>query len=429
VGLIFHSRSIRVLLWALVLAAAAQAQPFEQMRRHTVRILVVVLDANNQRISGWGGSGYVIADGNHVVTNWHVCCDRVDPNRGQEASRRIGVFIEPDKPVLAETIWNSMKKDLAVIRLSVPSGRPAVTFAPRSLTSEGQRVFALGFPGAGDALTDEAGRAEVKIADGIISAAVRGNPDRPLLAGTALYQTTITTNPGNSGGPVFDECGRVVATHSSSATQGVGVKFSIQADELLSELGALGLKVDVADAVCSTGPAPAEPRDPTYDYLLIGGQAATALLALAAIGVAVTRRGRDYVKKVTTSYRRGGPPPLPRKQQGKTAFKPVLKGIAGYYSGTVLELEGGSFTLGRDARASNLVFPPDTGNVSRRHCTIHFDAALDRFVLEDSWSTNGTFLDTGEQLTPGQEYELKPGDRFYVGSRDNTFEVTKEDPR
>jgi hypothetical protein len=412
----------RSLLFALVVTQALQAQPFDQMRRHTVRISVTLFDPSGRPFTGWGGSGYVIADSKHVVTNWHVCCSPNDPRRGQETSRRMMVFIEPDKPVAAETVWSSMKKDLAVIRLAVASGRPAVTFAPRSITSEGQRVFALGFPGAANHMTDEAGKAEVKIADGIISAAVRGNPDRPLLAGTALYQTTITTNPGNSGGPVFDECGRVVATHSSSAPESVGVKFSIQVDELLPELGPLSLNVDVANARCA--PAGPSPRDPTYDYLIIGGQAATAVLALAAIGMAATRRGRDYVKKVTTSYRRGGPPPLPRKKS-----KPVLKGIGGYYSGTVLELEDQTFTLGRDSRASNLVFPPDTDNVSRRHCSVHYDPLLDRFVVEDSWSTNGTFLDNGEQLAPGQTHELKSGQRFYVGDRQNMFEVTTEDER
>jgi hypothetical protein len=415
--------SARVAVSTLLLAVAASTQPFDRMKRQTVQIRVRIADSSGRVITGWGGSGYVIGDARHIVTNWHVCCSPADPRSGQEAARKIEVFLTPSLAVPAETVWNSIEKDLAVIRIDRDSGRPAAAFAPRSITSDGQRVFALGFPGAADVMTDEAGRAEVKIADGIISASVRGNPSRRLLANTLLYQTTISTNPGNSGGPVFDECGRVVATHSSSAPGSVGVKFSIQIDELLPALRTLGLKPDVAGERCSVGTVPPE-RDPTYDYLILGGQAATALLALAAIAMAATRRGRDYVKRVTTSYRKGGPMPAPR---GKG--RPVLKGVSGYYNGTVLELEDETFTFGRDSRAANLVFPADTGNVSRRHCSIRYDPMLERFILEDSWSTNGTYLENGEQLTAGQPYELKSGDRFYVGCRDNTFEVSTEGRR
>ena len=49
------------------------------------------------------------------------------------------------------------------------------------------------------------------------------------------------------------------------------------------------------------------------------------------------------------------------------------------------------------------------------------------FVIEDLGSTNGTFLDTGERLPPGQPRDLRSGERFYVGDLRNQFEVRMEE--
>ena len=104
--------------------------------------------------------------------------------------------------------------------------------------------------------------------------------------------------------------------------------------------------------------------------------------------------------------------------------KPVLKGVAGYYAGSTLELNGEPLTLGRDARASNLVLPSEAGAVSQRHCTVSWDG--NRFLIEDCWSTNGTFLLSGEKLDPGGQRPLAAGERFYLGDQENVFEVNFE---
>lgn len=407
----------------LLLATAAQAAPpIEEMMRSTVQFRLSAYNADGRRLVSWGGSGYIIGDGRHVVTNYHVCCDPdIKPDEWPphvpfaEAARTIEIAIEKDQWVPASVVWHSAAKDLGIVRLNVDSGRPPVTFAPRRFVSEGMHVWALGFPGAADTMTDEEGAKKVKVSDGVVSAVTRTRTDRRILAGAEVYQTNLSTNPGNSGGPVFDDCGRVIATHSHS-TRADGVKWEVQADELIEELPALSITVKVAESGCA---AETSGGRGNWDYVILAGQFATAVLALAAIVMVSTRRGRDYVKKVTTSYRHGGPGPAPAKG------RPVLKGLSGFYSGTVLELGFETFTIGRDTRTANLVFPPDAG-VSRRHCSVRFDAALHRFVLEDTWSTNGTFLENGEPVTPGKPYELKAGTRFYLGNRENTFEVNVE---
>jgi len=104
----------------------------------------------------------------------------------------------------------------------------------------------------------------------------------------------------------------------------------------------------------------------------------------------------------------------------------VLRGLAGEYAGVSFPLETGVSTLGRDPHAANLVFSADAASVSKRHCSVRWDAARNVFLLEDHGSTNGTFLTSGERLTPNLMRELHPGDRFFVGDTRNQFEVAFE---
>lgn len=122
----------------------------------------------------------------------------------------------------------------------------------------------------------------------------------------------------------------------------------------------------------------------------------------------------------------GYPPPGYAPQQPyppapMMAAKPVLRGIAGQYAGSSIPLDASQGTLGRDPQSSNLVVQADS--VSKRHCTIRWDAPRQVFVLEDHGSTNGTYLATGERLNPNQPRDLRPGDRFYIGDLRNQFEV------
>src|SRR5262249_26669181 len=108
------------------------------------------------------------------------------------------------------------------------------------------------------------------------------------------------------------------------------------------------------------------------------------------------------------------------------ATKPALKGVAGQYAGSEVPIDATTTVLGRDPQAANLVFTSEADSVSKRHCSIRWDAARGAFVLEDLGSTNGTFLASGERLNPGQPRDLRPGMRFYLGDLRNQFEVALE---
>lgn len=67
-----------------------------------------------------------------------------------------------------------------------------------------------------------------------------------------------------------------------------------------------------------------------------------------------------------------------------------------------------------------------SGEISKRHCLVNYDAARRVFLLKDTWSSNGTALGDGSRMTTGQALELPPGSPFYLASESVLFEVTLE---
>ena len=61
--------------------------------------------------------------------------------------------------------------------------------------------------------------------------------------------------------------------------------------------------------------------------------------------------------------------------------------------------------------------------VSRRHARIVLQDG--EYFLEDQGSTNGTFVNRGRRLEPGQRHPLRDGDEIIVGKTFLRFHVTK----
>ncbi|MFG5409365.1 FHA domain-containing protein [Piscinibacter sakaiensis] len=61
--------------------------------------------------------------------------------------------------------------------------------------------------------------------------------------------------------------------------------------------------------------------------------------------------------------------------------------------------------------------------MSKRHCLVRLAPDGRHFLLEDCWSTNGTFLASGERLAPGSTREVPPGTRFYLSDASQMFEL------
>jgi len=211
--------------------------------------------------SGQGGdigTGVVLDDAGHILTNEHVVSAAA-----QGGSSRITVTFHDGTTAQATVVGTSGTNDLAVLKVDGVSDLVPAVFAKSDSIEVGQTVVAAGAP---------LGLAE-SVTSGIVS-----NPARPVRSGDnddAVYlavQTDAAINPGNSGGPLVDLNGSVVGINSSIASTSsgsgsgsqagnIGIGFAIPADVAVRVAGELienGKSVNAALGVRVGGSADSE---------------------------------------------------------------------------------------------------------------------------------------------------------------------------
>jgi hypothetical protein len=106
------------------------------------------------------------------------------------------------------------------------------------------------------------------------------------------------------------------------------------------------------------------------------------------------------------------PPEAAEGERGQSAPEPRVSEYA---------LEGQNITIGR-TQGCDIIFDGDT-LTSRRHAILRFD--VNRYVLADLGSSNGTFVNDIEITTPTT---LKHGDRILIGERELLFLLDQARP-
>ncbi|HIY16266.1 MAG TPA: FHA domain-containing protein, partial [Candidatus Intestinimonas stercorigallinarum] len=100
------------------------------------------------------------------------------------------------------------------------------------------------------------------------------------------------------------------------------------------------------------------------------------------------------------------------------------RSLSAQHGGATVSVAGQQGVLvGRDGSVCSIVFKEGTPGVSARHCSVVWDGRTGEFLLTDLKSTYGTFLATGQKLTPGVACRLKAGDTFYLGEQSNALRV------
>lgn len=102
---------------------------------------------------------------------------------------------------------------------------------------------------------------------------------------------------------------------------------------------------------------------------------------------------------------------------------PRLVGITGPLAGMIYQIGDNGLIIGRDNISCQVVVPSSQTKVSRIHCYITYNPMSGMFVLNDRNSSQGTYLANGSRISYAKPVALKSGDRFYLATPDNTFEV------
>jgi pSer/pThr/pTyr-binding forkhead associated (FHA) protein len=96
----------------------------------------------------------------------------------------------------------------------------------------------------------------------------------------------------------------------------------------------------------------------------------------------------------------------------------VLRGFLIAYgmnpSGDFWPLTGGRHTIGRFGSSDGLEIPLQDPTISSRHAAIIVDPSSGSIVVEDTGSTNGTFIND-EHIGHSGRRELRDGDRLRLG--------------
>jgi V8-like Glu-specific endopeptidase/tetratricopeptide (TPR) repeat protein len=109
------------------------------------------------------------------------------------------------------------ERDLALIRIDPKENNATLQSAviSKDKASTGQRIYAIGNPGAGDKMLEKT------ITQGIVSGVDREFSQQK------FYQIDAAVNPGNSGGPVVDHNGKVVGIVTFQFTNLQALNFAI----------------------------------------------------------------------------------------------------------------------------------------------------------------------------------------------------------
>lgn len=165
------------------------------------------------------GTGFVISDRGHLITNYHVVegATRISvtvsttTERGREKAEVKDVRIVALQPL----------RDLALLQLDWDEDElgpmpPHVVINDADDLSVGDLVFAVGNPLG----------LERTVTQGIVSSTTR------TLGQLRFVQTDASINPGNSGGPLFNARGEVIGVACAGFTSFNGLAFGIPAQDL-----------------------------------------------------------------------------------------------------------------------------------------------------------------------------------------------------
>ena len=192
-------------------AALTPTQVVEQIGPAVVTVInEQIAEGETNAVPAGSGSGFILDEDGHVVTNQHVV----------EGGVEFLVVLEDGRELPATLVGADANSDVAVLKVDSPV--PAVArIGDSDRLLPGQEVLAIGSP---------LGTFTNTVTEGIVSALGRTVPDNaggPELLN--LIQHDAAINPGNSGGPLVTLAGEVVGINTLGIVDAQGLFFAVPA--------------------------------------------------------------------------------------------------------------------------------------------------------------------------------------------------------
>lgn len=193
------------------------------------------------------GSGFVLDNEGHILTNYHVV----------ENAQDIEIALPSGYRAKGNVIGTDPDSDIAVIHAEIPEEELSpLPLGNSSQIKVGQTVIAIGNPyGLSGTMTVGIVSARGRLLD-----SMRETPNGFYFSAADLIQTDAAINPGNSGGPLLNLDGEVIGMNRAIRTNGDS------AGGILANTGiGFAIPIDIVRRV-----VPYLIRDGSYDYPYLG---------------------------------------------------------------------------------------------------------------------------------------------------------------
>ncbi|QWC56045.1 trypsin-like serine protease [Erythrobacter sp. 3-20A1M] len=232
------------LLLALPMAAQAEPADIDAAARGVVRV-VLVEQSGDEMLPVIHGTGFAVSS-DMIVTNAHVVREAIG-----DSGLRIGIVpSDGEDASYAQVVARDTRADLALLKIVGPLRLPPLTLSGTPPRGSGE-VTSVGYPmnvdrAQGLTMRDIFRSQPPVKSHGYISG------ERP----SRQFDTILHTAPiarGNSGGPLLDNCGRVLGVNSfGSDSEGADAEFyfAVSDRELLPFLRANGVEPRVNSSEC-----------------------------------------------------------------------------------------------------------------------------------------------------------------------------------
>ncbi|MEP2653602.1 MAG: trypsin-like peptidase domain-containing protein [Paraglaciecola sp.] len=365
------------------------------------------------------GSGAIIGDGSYVFTNYHVITSlpvevwkaasfgvsEYQSFDTTELYKRLGmpipklpnVFFNNESSAVSveRVVWQNPAYDLAILKLSQNSGKPSLTLNI-NLDIQGEAVRAIGWPGVAMALCGKDSIQNcIHVTQGVVNGVATSASQRR--GGKRLQDIRHDADifAGNSGGPLVNQCGDVVGVNTFGLGGTFGALHSLELSRVLSNIGVWG---NTTSKMCTA-----------VRFSFIAPMYLACVLLLFFIFLILTKKlpvqviyntiaqSASHVKELLTP-------------------EPSLVLVGFDDKGKKLKLDlsklkkESRFTVGRDKNLCAHAFEDLT--LSRRHFRV---TKLDRYVIEDLNSNNGTFINS-KALKAYQAVKISNGDEIVAGN-------------
>ena len=222
------------------------------------------------------GSGFVIDDQGHILTNYHVV----------EGETDLEVSFSSGYKVRGEIIGTDLDSDLAVVKVDAPAEElNPLAFGDSDLVQVGQTVIAIGNPfGLSGTMT-------VGIVSGLgrTLQSMHSTADGGTFSAGDIIQTDAAINPGNSGGPLINLNGEVIGINQAIRTNNV----SASGDPLNSGVG-FAIPINIVKRV-----TPSLIANGSYDYPYIGITSTNEISLIEQEALGLSSSNGVYITGVT----------------------------------------------------------------------------------------------------------------------------------